>query len=294
MEVASGVASATVPAEPAAPAANRRVPPEPAVDAVDNLDDDASGDSSSDNDWQQQQQQADDDASQLMTILDGAFLPDPCPPPACPPRGSCGDQGAISTEQLMQQRHDKIGRLLTLYKAQFHRLKDALRARHRRFIQARQQLARDGPDAVRMAAAAAAAGKPRERRKQQQQHAAATAADDGDKKRPCAFIGGCSGRAMLLTTYCYAHILCDPRQQLFTNCAYVSSSHHPQPQAQHQAPQPCRYPIIVGQSPPYCCGHVDLVVAAKDKPVRSEPTRPQACPSPVACTLLDRVSPSCH
>jgi hypothetical protein len=54
----------------------------------------------------------------------------------------------------------------------------------------------------------------------------------------------------------FKDILNEPNQKLFTHCAYVN----PQGGAQ------CTYPIIVGQNPPYCNGHIDLVIPKEAKP----------------------------
>lgn len=58
-------------------------------------------------------------------------------------------------------------------------------------------------------------------------------------------------------------ILNDPDQKLFTSCAYVSPS-----------AVRCNYPIIVGQQPPYCSCHIDLVSGARE----SKPQRKRKAP----------------
>jgi hypothetical protein len=71
--------------------------------------------------------------------------------------------------------------------------------------------------------------------------------DERKGQKTCS-VDRCKGKCMPLTDFCYAHILKDPNQKLFTNCMYTSPTG-----------VSCNYPILVGQTPAFCNGHIDLV-----------------------------------
>ncbi|GAU12073.1 hypothetical protein TSUD_00390 [Trifolium subterraneum] len=66
----------------------------------------------------------------------------------------------------------------------------------------------------------------------------------------CAF-AGCEKKPMPCTTFCFAHILSDPRQVLYKPCEFIISS------AETGAePIRCRKPIDRWRVPSYCDGHM--------------------------------------
>ncbi|CBI36638.3 unnamed protein product, partial [Vitis vinifera] len=64
----------------------------------------------------------------------------------------------------------------------------------------------------------------------------------------CASVG-CKTKAMALTRFCYLHILCDPKQQLYKPCHYVIK------RAQ-TGPITCGKPILKSSDPDLCTVHL--------------------------------------
>ncbi|KAJ9701423.1 hypothetical protein PVL29_006674 [Vitis rotundifolia] len=71
---------------------------------------------------------------------------------------------------------------------------------------------------------------------------------DGGGSQQCASVG-CKTKAMALTRFCYLHILCDPKQQLYKPCDYVIK------RAQ-TGPITCGKPILKSSVPDLCTVHL--------------------------------------
>lgn len=137
------------------------------------------------------------------------------------------DVSVLTEEEVIMRRKQKIKKLLKLYKLQFHRLKDMLRTKHRKFLKKKQLLEKRTRESKRIL-------KDPEARKQQklmQQYPPLKQAENQVKfiskekkrrrsnderkgqvitapfeltlKKTCS-IDRCKGKCMPLTEYCYA------------------------------------------------------------------------------------------
>ncbi|OIW06483.1 hypothetical protein TanjilG_05254 [Lupinus angustifolius] len=72
----------------------------------------------------------------------------------------------------------------------------------------------------------------------------------GDDIVRCRF-SGCKSKAMALTTFCHAHILSDPKQNLYMGCRTVAKN-------LPTGPSFCNKPVLKSMVPPACPTHYDL------------------------------------
>jgi len=61
-------------------------------------------------------------------------------------------------------------------------------------------------------------------------------------------VEGCKAKPTPPTSFCFAHILHDVNQTLFTKCSFVGNSG-----------SACNYPVLIAQTPQFCAGHLDVM-----------------------------------
>eukprot|EP00727_Mastigamoeba_balamuthi_P009721 m51a1_g5371 hypothetical protein (528) ;mRNA; r:529456-531660 len=176
----------------------------------------------------------------------------------------CAEDELVDIRRPVAAAQSRALRLARLYRAQILRLRDALRVRHRRHAACLAAAAAAsscsvpefrGPPILAQSSFAAGAGgaagadraglvRPAPRRPSQQ-HEMQSQQQGGGSRLGCA-VAGCAGRVVPATSFCFAHILRDPKQKLFRPCAYVG----------HSGAQ-CTVPVMVTQNPPLCAAHLD-------------------------------------
>jgi len=155
-----------------------------------------------------------------------------------------GQSRPLTKLEQLRLRREELLRLSRLYKYQFKRMRDALRDRQRKYVKSLLRHHRL-PSLL-------TAGKLKDSRTKHKHRihlrkpVSSSALSKEEISLPCSF-HGCSSSRMLLSGYCYAHILHDPKQKLFTGCNYLTLQRNK-----------CDFPILVGQNPPYCYAHLEI------------------------------------
>ncbi|GAQ80766.1 hypothetical protein KFL_000610440 [Klebsormidium nitens] len=126
----------------------------------------------------------------------------------------------LTPEELARRRAAQMKRLLKLYRLQYWGLIEEMRSKHRRYF------LRQGTSGWK-----------------EEGEGAAT---EGTM-RPVCSKAGCTDRAMPASSFCFQHILCDPRQQLYCACI-----HSPSPD------EPCPRPVLRAVVPALCAQHAAL------------------------------------
>ena len=146
----------------------------------------------------------------------------------------------LTAEEVIQRRTRRLEQLMKVYRAQYWGLLEEMRSKYRRFYlrHGKSGWRWDNEDGVGVsrseqnhgeqaaAAAAAAAGGGGGGRELNSTSVA------GEMKEPHApeKLGneimrcgaqGCNNKPLLLSVYCYAHVLLEPRQRLYRPCSYV-------------------------------------------------------------------------
>lgn len=144
----------------------------------------------------------------------------------------------LTAEEVIQRRTRRLEQLMKVYRAQYWGLLEEMRSKYRRFYlrHGKSGWRWDNEDGVgvsrseqnhgEQAAAAAAAGGGGGGRELNSTSVA------GEMKEPHApeKLGneimrcgaqGCNNKPLLLSVYCYAHVLLEPRQRLYRPCSYV-------------------------------------------------------------------------
>jgi len=150
---------------------------------------------------------------------------------------------------LVYERRDKIKRLLKLYRMQFHRLRDILRTRHQKYLRMKQQLEDKtfGYPKYKKKVHDTTNGNLETPSRGRKKKTTLIEEESQDSSTKCTFSVECQNRCLPLAKFCYAHILSDANQKLFTKCLYETSGGL------------CNYPILIGQDPPHCIAHMELV-----------------------------------
>ena len=141
----------------------------------------------------------------------------------------------LTSEEVIQRRTRRLEQLMKVYRAQYWGLLEEMRSKYRRFYlrHGKSGWRWDNEDGVgvsrseqnhgEQAAAAAGGGGGRELNsnsvagEMKEPHAPEK---PGNEIMRCG-AQGCNNKPLLLSVYCYAHVLLEPRQRLYRPCSYV-------------------------------------------------------------------------
>ncbi|EFA75003.1 hypothetical protein PPL_11688 [Heterostelium album PN500] len=126
----------------------------------------------------------------------------------------------LSEEELVQRRKIYISKLILLYKKQYTRIKERLRILRRHYL---ESVLNDNQN-------------------NNNQN------NNNQNNQSLCSHSGCKVYPLPLSKYCYAHILDDSQQKLFTGCNYQLIND-----------QRCGYPILKTQIPDLCLDHLDVI-----------------------------------
>jgi hypothetical protein len=167
---------------------------------------------------QEQHPPSDDDGANSDD--DPASLAMPPPPPALDPLDPLDPlhrATALTHEQLLRRRASRLRHLLSIYRSQYWGLLEEMRSKYRRFYLRhgksgwrRDQGPAPAPDPDRPAPGPSAG-------EMKQPHAPET---PGSELSRCG-AQGCFAKPLLLSSYCYTHILQEPRQRLYKPCSFI-------------------------------------------------------------------------
>lgn len=152
----------------------------------------------------------------------------------------------LTQEQLLHRRASRLRHLLRIYRAQYWGLLEEMRSKYRRFY------LRHGKSGWRRDAGPGPSGLDRND----------PDLPPGEMKRPHAPEppGGsdvsrcgaqnCLAKPLLLSSYCYTHILQEPRQRLYRPCSFIVRRG-----SGKNANVLCQKPVLQAVSPPLCPTH---------------------------------------
>lgn len=137
---------------------------------------------------------------------DPASLPSPLPLPDPLLHAS-----VLTQEQLLHRRASRLRHLLRIYRAQYWGLLEEMRSKYRRFYlrHGKSGWRRDHSPTIRDVPTDLP---PAEMK---QPHA-----PESDTVSHCG-AQGCLAKPLLLSSYCYTHILQEPRQRLYKPCSFI-------------------------------------------------------------------------
>eukprot|EP00761_Pharyngomonas_kirbyi_P014942 gb/GECH01014973.1/.p1 GENE.gb/GECH01014973.1/~~gb/GECH01014973.1/.p1 ORF type:complete len:399 (+),score=106.94 gb/GECH01014973.1/:1-1197(+) len=149
----------------------------------------------------------------------------------------------VSEEEMLRMRRERIETLLKIYNAQFRRLQKNLRNRYLDYLNAKKSLApqdlalrirTDQPEQLQIKSTNIPCRKIKKH--------------TSDGISLCAY-GECKSRPVMLSEFCFQHILHDPKQRLYQAC------HKPS----------CTHPIMINTDPPFCKQHIKQKKSKKPK-----------------------------
>ena len=203
-----------------------------------------------------------------------------------------------SEEEFITKRRDKLKKLILLYRTQYHRMRNVVHKSHSKFIKATSAYNNNNksiPELINKPIDLIFKEQLKQKQNNMTHYIKASMIADDKKKRKLENVVNnnnnlnnnnnnnnlnnnnnvntneiektrckqpqCKSNCMPLTNYCYAHVLNDPKQKLFSSCSYVNRENvttNNNNNVTNNYGSSCNYPVLIGQYPPLCNGHLEL------------------------------------
>ncbi|KAF3328534.1 INO80 complex subunit D-like protein [Carex littledalei] len=193
--------------------------------------------------------------------VDPVSPPNPSPEKLSSEEEGCsvlGQAAALSREEVLRRRSKRLQRLEAVYRKQYWALMEEMKNKHREYCWEHGKSPLEEEEG--------------EDRNIEGEADLGLGLETGERKR--CFFYACKTKAMPLTKFCHLHILSDPKQNLYKQCAFVKSS-------QQSGQSICGKPVLKAAMPSLCQVHLQRSQKGITQALKKAGLNPSASNNPV-------------